>query len=118
MPYRSSADNYLFLGTHGHVLAIDQHDGSTVWDTSLPKTGWDVVVMLVEDDKLLCGTAGRAFALDPIDGRILWENGLPGLGQGVVAMCTLRQSAGTAEAVAAQLAADQAAQSGAGHVPG
>ena len=71
--------------------------------------------MLVEDDKLLCGTAGRAFALDPIDGRILWENGLPGLGQGVVAMCTLRQSGRAAGAAAAQLAANQAAQSSTAH---
>jgi len=114
MPHYSSAENFLFTGTHGHVIAIDQSDGSTVWKTSLPKTGWDVVVMLVENGRLLCGTGGRVFALDPIDGRILWENGLPGLGQGVVGLCTLRQPSGSAGAVAGQSASSASATSGAG----
>jgi outer membrane protein assembly factor BamB len=103
-------EHLLFLGTHGHVLALDQRDGALVWKTSLPKTGWAVVILFVEQGRLLCGTAGRAFALDPTDGSILWENELPKMGQGVVAMCTLQQSGGAAgtAAVAAQVAANQA----------
>ncbi|MFT5155093.1 MAG: outer membrane protein assembly factor BamB [Planctomycetota bacterium] len=113
MPKQASTNNYLFLGTHGHVMAIDQTDGSTIWKTSLPKTGFQAVVMMVENGKLLCATAGRAFAVDPVNGKILWENHLPGLGQGVVGMCTVNQSSPSNDAMMAQLAAQAAASSAA-----
>ena len=108
MPAPSLADNYVFLGTHGHVIALDKRDGTLVWETSLPRTGYQVVVMLVEDGKLLCATAGRAFALDPLDGSILWENNLTGRGQGIVALCSMRQSTDSVGAVTAQAAVDEA----------
>ena len=113
MQNRSRADNYLFLGTHGHVLAIDQLDGRTVWSTSLPGTGYQVVVMLVEAGKLYCASGGHAFALDPIDGSILWTNDLPGMGKGIVALCTLRSSAGESGALSAQNSANQASNASA-----
>ena len=107
----SSADDYLFLGTHGHVIALDKRSGETVWTTSLPKTGYQIVVMLVEDGQILCASAGRAFALDPTSGRILWDNSLPKMGQGIVVLCTVKQSAGQASAAAAQAAGNAAAAS-------
>lgn len=113
MPRTSTFDDYLFLGTGGHVIAVEKRGGKTVWKTSLPKTGYQVVVMFVEDGVLFCGTAGRVFGLDPRDGRILWSNDLPGVGQGVVAMCTVQQSTDQASSVAAQEQADQAAASAA-----
>ncbi len=110
MPRSPSTDDYLFVGTGGRVLALAKSDGKTLWSTSLPRTGYQVVVMLVEDDTLFCATAGRAFALDPHNGRILWDNGLPGAGQGVTALCTARQPSDPASAAAAQQAMNQASQ--------
>ena len=104
MDQRSPADDYLFIGTHGYVIAVNKSDGQTVWETSLPHTGYKVVVMLVEDGKLLCGTSGKVFALNPETGTILWSNQLPSRGYGVVALATLRSSAqGAAEAAAQQV---------------
>ncbi len=97
-------DDLLFLGTHGHVIAIDKKDGSTCWEVSLPRTGYQVVTMILEDGVLLCGTAGRVFGLDPQGGSILWDNQLPGRGHGVVAMCTSKQSTNQSSASAAFVA--------------
>jgi len=108
MQQDSITKDYLFLGTHGHVVALDKRDGRLVWDTSLPKTGYQVVALLVEDGFLLCGTAGRAFALDPLDGRVIWENELPGLGAGVVALATMQQALDGIAPAAAQQATNDA----------
>lgn len=97
----TSTDELLFLGTHGHVIAVDKKDGSTCWEISLPRTGYQVVTMILEDGVLLCGTAGRVFGLDPQDGSILWDNQLPGRGHGIVAMCTTKQSTSQSSASAA-----------------
>lgn len=103
----SPADGYLFAGTHGHVIAVNKVDGALIWETSLPNTGYAVVVLLVEDGKLLCGTVGKLFALNPVDGEILWTNDLPGKGLGIVALTTMHQSADVGAVVAAQHAANQ-----------
>lgn len=96
----------LFLGTHGHVVAVDRRSGRTRWRTSLPRTGWNVVTLMLEEGRLFCSSGGRAFALDPSDGSILWENGLPGMGHGIVAMCTVDRSTHDVAAIAGQAAAD------------
>ena len=44
--------NYLFLGTHGHVIAVNKKDGEKVWSISLPRTGYSVVSILFEDGML------------------------------------------------------------------
>ncbi len=74
----------LFVGTHGHVVALDKTTGDTLWKTSLPKTGYDVVSILVEGDVLFCASGGRAFALDAASGEIRWSNPLSALGSGLV----------------------------------
>lgn len=102
-PARPTYDDHLFVGTHGHVLAVDQTSGRTLWDTSLPGTGYSVVSIVVEGGRLLCASGGKVFALDPTDGSILWENALPGMGTGVVFLTTSRSHG--AEAMLAVLAA-------------
>lgn len=102
------ADAFLFVGTHGHVLAIDKQDGTEIWRTSLPKTGYRPVLLLYEDGQLLVGTRGKLFALDPLDGSIRWENELTGLGHDLVALATTRQ--GTRDAELAGGAAEEAAR--------
>lgn len=85
----------LFLGTHGHVTALDKRTGREVWRTSLPNTGYRIVSMLVEDGTLFAASRGHVFALDPVNGSILWSNSLPSLGHDHVYMTTARSGAGT-----------------------
>lgn len=94
---KSARRNYLFVGTRGHVIAVNKKDGEKVWSTSLPRTGYSVVSILFEDDALFCASGGRVFALDPGTGEILWSNGLPGMGSGLVYLSTV--SSNNTEAV-------------------
>lgn len=112
MSQPAALEGRLFLGTHGHVAAVDVGDGELLWKTSLPDTGYESVMLLVEDGRLFAGTRGKLFALDPADGSILWTNKLPGLGLGIVTLATATQ-AGDARvlAVAAAAAQQQAVQS-------
>ena len=89
MPAR---EDLLFIGTYGHVVAVEKTTGHTVWTTSLPRTGYEVVSIVVEDGLLLCASAGRAFGLDIDTGEIRWGNDLQGLGQGFVYLTTASQS--------------------------
>jgi len=76
--------DYAFLGTHGHVIAIRKSNGRKAWQTSLPRTGYEVVSILVDGDQLICASGGRVFGLDAATGEIRWTNALKGLGNGVV----------------------------------
>lgn len=109
----NKTDEYIFLGTYGHVVALDKANGDVIWQTSLPNTGYQYVSMLVEDGKLFCATAGRAFALDPANGRILWTNHLPGMGTGTVGLCSMHHSPDASDGAAADIAARLARDSSA-----
>ncbi len=107
---KTTTRDLLFAGTHGHVVAIEKGTGETVWATSLPRTGYSVVSIVVEDGLLLCASGGRVFGLDPSTGRIEWSNDMPKLGSGLVYLATERSSgAGGMEVLAAQAAAQAAA---------
>ena len=93
MQIESLFDDMLFVGTHGHVAALRKSDGQLLWKGSLPKTGYQVVSLILEDGLLLCASGGRVFALAPADGRILWQNDLKGMGTGRVVLATARQPA-------------------------
>lgn len=88
-----SAHDLLYIGTHGHVTAVRKTSGRRVWSTSLPKTGYDLVTLLIEDGQLFAVSKGYLFALDPQTGRVLWTNGLKGLGHGFATLATLRSGA-------------------------
>ena len=106
----TNIDRLLFAGTHGHVVALEKDTGRTVWTTSLPRTGYSVVSIVIEDGLLLCASGGRVFALDPSDGWIKWSNEMPRLGGGLVYLATGQSSAqGSMAVLAAQAAATQAA---------
>ncbi len=103
--------DYLFVGTHGHVLAIAKADGKKVWERSLPNTGYAVVSIVYEEGRLFCGTGGRAFCLDPETGEIVWTNHLNGLGMGLVFLTTANSN--DTEAVMSLLAHEVKSQKGA-----
>ena len=79
----------LFIGTHGHVTAINKKTGRKVWSTSLPKTGFHIVSLLYKDGVVYAGSNGYLFALDAADGSIEWSNGLKGLGHGHMVLATV-----------------------------
>lgn len=87
-------DQLLFIGTQGHVTAVSKEDGSDVWCTSLPKTGFRVVTLLFEDGVLFAGSNGSVFGLDPNDGSILWSKPLHSLGVGHMVLATIHGAAG------------------------
>ena len=105
-PADRSYDHLLFTGTHGHVAALDKASGATVWEASLPKSGYQVVALVFEDDTLFCASGGRVYALDPANGHILWTNEMPGLHSGLVFLTTAQSS--HPESLMAVLAAHQA----------
>ena len=111
-----SANDLIFLGTHGHVVAIRKAGGRRLWEQSLPKTGFSIVSLLFEDGILYAGSAGHLFALDPETGAILWHNGLRGLGHGHMMMATTRQAVDLAM-LQAQIYSDAASSSSTGTTP-
>ncbi|NLW86705.1 MAG: PQQ-binding-like beta-propeller repeat protein [Planctomycetes bacterium] len=80
--------NLIFVGTHGHVRALDKHTGAEVWTTSLPGTAYSLVILLCEDGIVFAGANGKLFALHPSSGEILWRNELPGLRYGPMTLAT------------------------------
>jgi|GEM_PF-1881309 len=70
----------LFIGTCGHVKAIDKRTGEDRWQTSLPGTGFEIVSVICEGFLIYAGSKGYVFGLDARTGAILWTNGLSGLG--------------------------------------
>ncbi len=117
MPKKLKSDpshGLLFVGTYGHVVALNKKNGRKVWETSLPKTGYSVVSILPEEGLLHCASGGHVFALDPLTGEILWTNGLRGLGKGVVFLSTMQSNnMESMSLLAAQVQANAAAASSA-----
>jgi outer membrane protein assembly factor BamB len=88
---RDNAQNshdLLFIGTYGHVRALDKKTGQDRWQTNLSSTGYEVVTLLHEDGVLFAGTCGHVFALDAATGVILWRNDLIGLSHKHMTMAT------------------------------
>ncbi|HVR87476.1 MAG TPA: PQQ-binding-like beta-propeller repeat protein [Planctomycetota bacterium] len=84
---------HLYIGTKGHVCALDVKSGSEVWRTDLGHrlVGMDVS-LLVADGRVFAGAGGYIAALDAQTGAILWTNDLKGLGFNRVALAMLGQS--------------------------
>ena len=77
-----AAQDAVFIGVQGTVLALDSATGEEIWRTSLK--GSDFVNVTLLDDRLYASTKGEMFALDPGTGTTLWRNKLKGLGLGFV----------------------------------
>lgn len=79
----------IFAGYNGVITAINQQTGDLIWSNSLPKTGFNPVVVTVTLDgkTILIGTGGKLRALDALTGADKWESKLEGLGYGDVTIC-------------------------------
>jgi len=80
----------IFVGTHGHVRALDKRTGATVWENNLPDTENKLVTLLVEGLVIYAGCAGKLFALDARDGKALWRDDLKGLWYDHMTLATIR----------------------------
>ena len=74
--------NYVFLGVHGSVVALDETTGAQVWATKLKS--WDFVNLIWTENELYATTKGEIFCLDSGTGQVLWHNPLKGMGLGLV----------------------------------
>lgn len=84
----------LFIGTFGHVKAIDKRTGEDRWQISLPATGYEIVSLFCEGFHVFAGSKGYVFALDARTGEILWTNHLSGLGHEDMSLAVQTVSAG------------------------
>jgi len=103
----TQADSFVFVGTNGHVRAVDKRTGADVWEVSLPDTGFELVSLLYDSGVLFAASQGHLFALNPENGEILWRNELKGLGNEHV---VLASSAGSTDPVPFKASVDKEKQ--------
>lgn len=80
----SAMSQLVYVGMHGHVLALDRATGTERWRTRLKRSGFVHVTGGAE--RLLAACAGEVFMLDPYTGTVLWQNRMKGLGTGLVSL--------------------------------
>lgn len=93
----------IYVGLKGHVAAISQNDGATLWKTKLKgglTTGESFVTLLVDEPRVYAHTFGELFCLDATTGSILWKNELGGLGYGIASLAVDALSSLPPEALA------------------
>ena len=103
MRSKINADDLVFIGIKGTVVALDGATGNEVWRQKLR---WIEFTNLTRvEDRLLVGVRGEIYCLDAATGSVLWHNPLKGLGFGLMTI------AGAAQAppAAARMRAEQAA---------
>ncbi|KAH3766212.1 hypothetical protein Pelo_1886 [Pelomyxa schiedti] len=65
----------LIVGSEGYVSCISCIDGHELWTTSLPRTKYLEVNMILQDDAIYVGSFSRVFALRT-DGSVMWSTDL------------------------------------------
>lgn len=83
-----TADQLIFVGLRGYVLALDRDSGQVVWSNDRLKSGY--TTLLLDGDRLIASTNGYMYCLDPLTGEILWQNPLRGYGTGVTDLASVR----------------------------
>ena len=101
-----TANDLVFIGIRGTVLALNPATGAEVWRT--PLKGQDFTNITLEGHRLLAAPRGELFCLDPLTGQLIWHNPLKGLGWGLITFA----SASQIPAAAHKRAADAQAANG------
>lgn len=78
------AREYLYLGTNGHVAAIDPATGVEVWRVKLESHA--LVTLLVRGNMVFAGCRGILYGLHGQTGRVLWKNDLPRMSYGHICL--------------------------------
>eukprot|EP01122_Echinamoeba_exundans_P016205 TRINITY_DN8140_c0_g1_i1.p1 TRINITY_DN8140_c0_g1~~TRINITY_DN8140_c0_g1_i1.p1 ORF type:complete len:368 (+),score=52.43 TRINITY_DN8140_c0_g1_i1:110-1213(+) len=69
-------DNLIFVGTAGHVIALDSsvQPPKTIWKTKLPGVGGHPInVVYCPSGAIYCGAYDRTFKLNAADGAVVWK---------------------------------------------
>jgi outer membrane protein assembly factor BamB len=79
-----SMNERLYIGSNGHVCAIDPGTGVEIWRTRLQESALGAtrsgdVSVIVRGGTVFAGSQGHLFALSAESGAILWHNELKGL---------------------------------------
>jgi outer membrane protein assembly factor BamB len=88
----------LFIGSNGHVAAIDVETGEELWRTKLGGTGifsstaYADVCILEHESRVFAGAMGHLFCLDARNGEVLWRNDLKGMGHNDVTLAMAGKS--------------------------
>lgn len=110
-----------YLGTKGHVVAVDVETGKELWRTYVRTS--TITNVAVSGDVVLVYAKGHLFGLRKGSGKVMWENKLDGLGYGcgilgveggqnAALASAVQQQAAAAAATAAAGAAAASASSG------
>ncbi|WP_019961786.1 outer membrane protein assembly factor BamB family protein [Woodsholea maritima] len=70
----------LYLGTNGYALGLSPSNLGTVWKTSLPGSGYDVVSVEAGPKGVFVGSNGLLYKLKQDDGSVQLTNNLSGRG--------------------------------------
>lgn len=84
MKFNRRMNSHLFIGSNGHVCAIDPQSGAEIWrrrlqENFLGSTRSEDVSVIVKDGTVYAGSQGHLFALSAASGEVLWHNSLKGL---------------------------------------
>lgn len=116
---KSPANNQVFLGLRGNVVALNKGNGQIVWSTPVRTgglTGSSFVNVVCDGDSVYAYGNGWIHRLDALTGQILWSNGLEGYGYGFGSVCLCGSTSTPDSAViAAKAAQDRAAHSATAH---
>lgn len=87
----------LYIGSNGHVVAVEPSSGAELWRTRLggglfSATVQEDVCVLEHDRRVFAGCHGHLFCLDAETGAILWQNDLRGLGHNDVTLAIAGKS--------------------------
>src|SRR5262245_5885872 len=82
--FNAHMKEHLYIGSNGHVCAIDPQSRTELWRTRLQKgvfsaTRSEDVSIVVRDGVVYAGSQGHLFALSAETGAVLWHNALKGL---------------------------------------
>ncbi|HEX8522341.1 MAG TPA: PQQ-binding-like beta-propeller repeat protein [Tepidisphaeraceae bacterium] len=87
---RISANDLIYLGVRGYIIALDRHSGNEVWRATLK--GYHFVNLVLDGDDLFASAQGEMFCLDRITGELKWSNPLRGMGYGLICIASPRNS--------------------------
>jgi outer membrane protein assembly factor BamB len=92
------AEDMVFVGVNGRVLALDRHSGRSIWETRLKGSilglGGGFVNLFFDRGDIFAHTNGRLFCLDSMSGRIKWENPLKWFGYEIATLASVSGSSG------------------------
>jgi hypothetical protein len=78
----------LFVGTNGYALGLNPSTLATVWQTSLPGCGYNIVTPLAGDEVVYLGSNGYVYEVNASNGNVNVTNGLSGIGRNEVRLAT------------------------------